>query len=47
MAWWRSEQVWLILAALVLPFGWVLVLVPPDRLRAARELVRSRDSMRR
>ena len=49
VAWWRSEHFWRALVALVLPFGWVVLLVPARRIRATRELVRVRvtDFIRR
>lgn len=40
--WWRSEHFWRVLVAVVLPFGWVVLLVPVHRIRATRELVRVR-----
>ena len=43
--WWRSEQFWLALVALALPFGWVLFFMPlaaiRDRLQPVRVRVRS------
>ena len=40
--WWRAEHVWLALAALILPFGWVLFFVPLDTIRARLQPVRVR-----
>ncbi|MGH7355470.1 MAG: hypothetical protein ACRELS_12960 [Candidatus Rokuibacteriota bacterium] len=40
--WWRSEQFWLALAALVLPFGWVLFFMRLDAIRDRLQPVRVR-----
>ena len=39
---WRTEHFWFALAALILPFGWVLFFMPLDAIRARLQPVRIR-----
>ncbi len=40
--WWRNETFWLALVALILPFGWIVLLMPRAAIRAKLQPVRVR-----